>query len=54
MSGDSVLSLLNLIQNFFMALREVPKWRFTLAFILLGEDVSLRLKEVYGKSLHSK
>ena len=34
--------------DFFNSLHEVPTWRFTIAFFLLGKDVTLKLKKLRG------
>ncbi len=45
MSGK-MIEILYKFAEFFDALWKVPKWRFTLAFILLGNNVVKKLKEI--------
>ncbi len=44
--SDKVVEILDKLAEFFGALWKVPKWRFTLAFILLGNNVVKKLKEI--------
>jgi len=44
--GNAVPQFLDDIGLFIKALAKVPNWRFMLAILLLGEDVSKALKKI--------